>query len=257
MDSKQSAWPVVDVDGLLGMVTRAQLEEASGQGRQYQTIGELRPPLDPKVRLTAESFPHVHPDHPLDTAMRRMAQSGLDALPVVSRSNIRELVGVLSREDTLAAYGSQQKAAEPAYKESRTPVAVLGGVLIVLAAMAALAGFLSYFYRSERSARANQYYLDGNQLMAKERYQEAIEQYRDALSISTADEIGWRLLRCSRKPGVLMRVRSISGNYSVTNRQRAGQSRTRQDRDRARQPARRSELLPQSDLRFMVRATSG
>ncbi len=50
--------------------------------------------------------------------------------------------------------------------------------------MAALAGFLSYFYREERSARANQYYRDGNQLMEKERYQEAVEQYRNALSIS-------------------------------------------------------------------------
>jgi tetratricopeptide (TPR) repeat protein/CBS domain-containing protein len=182
--SKQSAWPVVDADGLLGMVTRAQLEEALGQGRQHQVIGELLPALGRGARLTAESFPHVHADHPLDAAMRRMAQSGLDVLPVVSRSNVRELVGVLSRQDALAAYGSQQKTVEPAYKESRTPVALLGGVLIVLAAMVALASFLNYFYRGERSARANQYYLDGSQLMAKERYQEAIEQYRSALSIS-------------------------------------------------------------------------
>jgi CIC family chloride channel protein len=184
VSSKESVWPVVDAGGLLGMVTRAQLEEALVQGREHHAIGELLPPLDPRGRLTAESFPHVHPDHPLDTAMRRLAQSGLDALPVVSRSNTRELVGGLSRRDALAAYGSEHKTAEPAYRESRTPVALLGGVLIVLAAMVALAGFLSYYYRSERSARANQYYLGGNQLMAKERYQEAIEQYRDALSIS-------------------------------------------------------------------------
>jgi CIC family chloride channel protein len=201
VDSKQSAWPVVDADGLLGMVTRAQFEEASGLGRQHQAIGELLPALNPRVRLTAESFPHVHPDHPLDTAMRRMAQSGLDALPVVSRSNIRELVGVLSREDALAAYGSQRKAAEPAYRESRTPVALLGGVLIVLAAMAALAGFLSYFYRSERSARADQYYVEGNQLMAKERYQEAIEQYRNALSISHSGRDRLALAQVLEKAG--------------------------------------------------------
>ncbi len=184
VDSKQAAWPVVDADGLIGMVTKAQLEEALGQERQYQTIGELLPSLDLKGRLTADNFPHVHPDHPLDTAMRRMAQHGLDALPVVSRSNIRELAGVLSREDALAAYGSRERTPAPPYTESRTPVAVLGGVLIVLAVMAALAGFLSYFYRAERSARANQYYLDGNQLMEKDRYQEAVEQYRNALSIS-------------------------------------------------------------------------
>jgi len=201
VDSKESAWPVVDSDGLLGMATRAQIEEALSQERHHQTVGELLTPLDRSARLTAESFPHVHPDHPLDTAMRRMAQSGLDALPVVSRSNIRELVGVLSRQDALAAYGSQQKAAEPAYKESRTPVAVLGGVLIVLAAMAALAGFLSYFYRSERSARADQYYVEGNRLMAKERYQEAIEQYRNALSISHSGRDRLALAQVLEKAG--------------------------------------------------------
>jgi CBS domain-containing protein len=94
--------------------------------------------------------------------MRRMAQTGLDALPVVSRSNILELVGVLSRRDALEAYGSQPKTVEPSYKESRTPVALLGGVLLVLVVMVALAGVLSYVYREERSARANQYYLERN-----------------------------------------------------------------------------------------------
>jgi CIC family chloride channel protein len=184
VSSKQSAWPVMDADGLLGMITRTQLEEASGQGRQSRTIGELLSPRDSAMKLDATNFPHVHPDHPLDAAMRRMAQSGLDVLPVVSRSNIRELVGVLSRQNALAAYGSQPRGAESAYKESRTPVALLGGVLVVFVAMVAVAGFLSYFYREERSARANQYYLNGNQLSAKERYQEAVEQYRNALSIS-------------------------------------------------------------------------
>ncbi len=114
LDSKQTAWPVVNAEGLLGMVTRPQLEEALSQGLQYQTIGELLPALDPKGRLTAENFPHVHPDHPLDTAMRRMAQHGLDALPVVSRSNIRELVGVLSRADALRRTDRNKKPGSPA-----------------------------------------------------------------------------------------------------------------------------------------------
>jgi CIC family chloride channel protein len=198
VSSKHAAWPVVDEDGLLGMVARTQLEEALGQGREHHSVGELLPPLDPEARLTADSFPHVHPDHPLDSAMRRMAQSGLETLPVVSRSNIRDLIGVISRQDALAAYGSSQSSP---YQESRTPVAVLGGILIVLAAMVALAGFLTYYYRGERSARAGRYYIDGNRLMAKDRYQEAIEQYRDALSISHGARDRLALARALEKAG--------------------------------------------------------
>ena len=54
----------------------------------------------------------------------------------------------------------------------------------MLIAMIALAGFLSYFYRAQRIARAQQYALSGNELMAEDRYQEAVERYRSALSIS-------------------------------------------------------------------------
>jgi hypothetical protein len=48
--------------------------------------------------------------------------------------------------------------------------------------MVALAGFLSYFYQAQRSARSQQFYKQGNELMAGARYQEAVERYRSALS---------------------------------------------------------------------------
>jgi CIC family chloride channel protein len=197
-----SAWPVIGSGGLVGMVTKGQLEQASSRGRR-QSVGELLPPVGPGVRLTAANFPHVHADHPLDTAIRRMAQTGLDVLPVVSRSNVRELQGVISRQDALAAYGSVRDQKEPAYRESRTPVPVLGGVLLVLAAIVAIAGFLTYFYREERSARANRYFLEGNQLMEKERYQEAIENYRNALSISHNQRDRMALAQALEKSGRL------------------------------------------------------
>ena len=50
--------------------------------------------------------------------------------------------------------------------------------------MAVLGGFLTYFYRAERSQRAEKAYAAGNELLQKERLPEAIEQYRHALSIS-------------------------------------------------------------------------
>jgi CBS domain-containing protein len=62
------------------------------------------PDPPPPDQLVSASFPHVHLDHTLDAAMRRMAQSSLEVLPVVSRTNVRELKGVLSLNDILAAY---------------------------------------------------------------------------------------------------------------------------------------------------------
>ena len=182
----QSALPVVDGDGFLGMLTRTRLEEAEQDGREHDKVAQLLPPIGPNVHLTAENFSHVHPDHPLETAISRMARIDADVLPVVSRANIRQLVGVISMQDALAAYKAEaeQKSVEPPYQESKTPMAVLGGVLLVVVVIVALAGFLNYFYRAERSARAVQYRKDADALMAKERYDEAITQYRNSLSIS-------------------------------------------------------------------------
>jgi Chloride channel protein EriC len=54
---------------------------------------------------TGAAFPYVHLDHPLSLALERMGESGLDALPVVSRANIRHAYGVVTLPDILAAYG--------------------------------------------------------------------------------------------------------------------------------------------------------
>jgi CIC family chloride channel protein len=191
VDRRPGAWPVADENGLLGMVTTAQLEEALKEGRGHANLGELLPPPDSRVRPTAGSFPHVHADQPLDTAIRRLAQTGLRVLPVVSRANLRELEGTISYEDALAALRADQdesRIAKSPQQETKRPLALLGGVLTVLIAMLVVAGLLSHFYRQERSARAQQYFQEGDKLMAKDRYQEAVEQYRDALSISHSSE---------------------------------------------------------------------
>jgi tetratricopeptide (TPR) repeat protein len=47
-----------------------------------------------------------------------------------------------------------------------------------------VAGLLNYFYRAERGKRAEQYFTAGNDLLQKDRFPEAIEQFRNALSIS-------------------------------------------------------------------------
>jgi tetratricopeptide (TPR) repeat protein len=55
---------------------------------------------------------------------------------------------------------------------------------VAIAAVALLAGSLNYFYRAERASRADRAFEAANQLYRKERFPEAIEQYRYALSIS-------------------------------------------------------------------------
>ncbi|HXJ97165.1 MAG TPA: chloride channel protein [Terriglobia bacterium] len=59
------------------------------------------------------SLPHLHPDQPLDVALRRIGDHPL--LPVVSRTNLQHLEGVVCLQDVLRAY-------RDAFATSDTPV---------------------------------------------------------------------------------------------------------------------------------------
>lgn len=63
----------------------------------------------PLADAVEERFPHVHPDHPLDVALRLMHERPL--LPVVHRADFSRLVGVISLDDVLQAY--RQTGAAP------------------------------------------------------------------------------------------------------------------------------------------------
>ena len=178
------AWPVVDSGGLRGMLTAEELDRALKDGRGEQTLEQIVPAFDPE-KAGADEFPHVHPDHTLDVAMQRLASSRLKVLPVVSRTNVRELQGVITMDDIMSAYtlGKVDQQVEPE-QPKRKLVALLAGMLAVMAALAVVGGFLSYYYRSERTARAQRFYDQGNALVKKDLFAEAIEPYRNALSIS-------------------------------------------------------------------------
>jgi chloride channel protein, CIC family len=187
--TSRTAWPVVDEQGFRGIVSRAQLEEATKEGRGSSKLTDILPVFDPEMQPPADQIPHVHADHPLETAMRRMAQTGLSVLPVVDRTNVRKLAGLISWSDALEVFKQDAKefAPEETQPEPKTHVAWLMGILAVVLMMVALAGVLTYSYRSQRSARAEQYFHDGNALLEAERYPEAIERFRSALSISHSD----------------------------------------------------------------------
>jgi CBS domain-containing protein len=100
------------------MVRRRDLEA------NLKALGEGEPPTIAAWVKRAERLEHVHPDHSLHMALERLGSSGLDVIPVVSRANERELVGIAVLADILAAYGVHrtgvQQIGVQGSKEERT-----------------------------------------------------------------------------------------------------------------------------------------
>lgn len=86
---------VLNQEGVCGVVSRGELRRLLAEGKGDATLESI---------LKGRTFPHVHRDHSFDLALERMGAAGLDTLPVVSRLNVRELLGVVHLSDILAAY---------------------------------------------------------------------------------------------------------------------------------------------------------
>jgi CBS domain-containing protein len=54
-------------------------------------------------------FPHAHSDHSLHSALDRMGAAGVEALPVVSRADVHQLLGIVTLDDVLALYRVRSK----------------------------------------------------------------------------------------------------------------------------------------------------
>jgi len=92
----ERTWPVCNPSGVIGVVTLEQLHKAR-QGSDAKTkVSDL---------LVEHEFPHLHTDHSLELALDRMGATHTDLLPVVSRANVHELLGVLRLRDVLKSYG--------------------------------------------------------------------------------------------------------------------------------------------------------
>ncbi|MFQ5663487.1 MAG: chloride channel protein [Terriglobia bacterium] len=84
---------VMDGEALAGLVTMERLEKALGSGERERPVAELS---------VWEDSAHAHPDQPLELALERLSQTP-GVLPVVSRSDVRRLEGVISLESVLKA----------------------------------------------------------------------------------------------------------------------------------------------------------
>jgi hypothetical protein len=74
-------------------VSRERLLAAAAQGGGEAAVGTL----------AEVSLPFLHPDNPLESALR-LVQEWWPVVPVVHRAQEDMLVGVLSLEDVLGAY---------------------------------------------------------------------------------------------------------------------------------------------------------
>jgi len=73
--------------------TSDTLKRLSGEGKGEMTLGSA---------LSVGHLPYLHPDHTLEAALRHVYQ--FPVVPVVHRADLRRLVGVISREDVLKQY---------------------------------------------------------------------------------------------------------------------------------------------------------
>jgi CIC family chloride channel protein len=88
-------WLVADARGVIGVITRNDLEQAAQDGAE-KPVADLVNPIH---------FPHLHSDQGLDLALERLGENKLEMLPVVNRANIHKLEGIVQLQDVLQAYG--------------------------------------------------------------------------------------------------------------------------------------------------------
>jgi chloride channel protein, CIC family len=93
-NSGLSCWPIVDDRGIAGLVSADALDRLLNEAKAEMRLGQA---IDP-------TFPHLHSDQSLDLALERMGAASVQMLPVVSRFNARELLGVVYLTDILNAY---------------------------------------------------------------------------------------------------------------------------------------------------------
>jgi CBS domain-containing protein len=96
-------WPVTGKRGFRAMigpeaVARA-LESAAPDAPLATIVTDAANDGDPEASC------HVHPDQPIGTALSRMGAAGVAVLPVVSRRNVRQLLGVVTLHDVLSGFG--------------------------------------------------------------------------------------------------------------------------------------------------------
>ena len=92
-----TGFPVVNDDGrMIGIISKADLLQAQAQGKEKDPIIEA---------ATTSYILHAHPDQSLDSVMAKLGNRQLSRLPVVSRADPTRLLGIITAEDVMKAFG--------------------------------------------------------------------------------------------------------------------------------------------------------
>ncbi|MFZ0594632.1 MAG: chloride channel protein [Bryobacteraceae bacterium] len=95
---KCTSWPVGNGDYVQGVISSHQIDTS---GSPPATIRDL-------IKGDGR-YPFVHSDHPLSYALEQMGDNSVDVVPVVSRTNIHRMAGVVTLTDILSTYGVTPK----------------------------------------------------------------------------------------------------------------------------------------------------
>jgi CIC family chloride channel protein len=105
---RHRGFPVIDINGnLVGFVTRKDIDEALAIGREDILVKEI---MNKGVTV-------CYPDEDLRTAMQKLGERDIGRIPVVEKENPSHLIGLITRENIIAAYNeSLVKSKESEYR---------------------------------------------------------------------------------------------------------------------------------------------
>ena len=108
--SEISGFPVLDARGkLCGMASNYDFRQAEAAG----ALDENLPAIARKKYIM-----HAHPDQSLDSVMAKLGDRRISRLPVVSREDPTELLGIITAEDVIHAFGKVWRAQERHRRDS-------------------------------------------------------------------------------------------------------------------------------------------
>jgi CIC family chloride channel protein len=184
-DAGLDAGPVVDREGFTGMARLDDLAAAAANGMGDRPLRELQAAV---ADGTSTAPPHLHPDQSIALALERMGSSGHRLLPVVSRGNVRQVIGLLTFADAVSSFGAPMRRPqeEPAEIPSAGPARLrtFGLALGAMALLVAADLWLARVEAAETRADAIRLFDEGAALEARGAYDEAIGRYRGAISVA-------------------------------------------------------------------------
>jgi len=226
-DAGVDAGPVVDHGGFTGMVRLDELDAAILNGMGERPLREFQAAVAPGAPAAP---PHLHPDQSVAFALERMGSSGLRLLPVVSRGNVRHVLGLLTFADAVSSFEAPAQRPEGAPATALVGGALLRTFTVVFAVSAFLAGadlWLARVEAADTRAVASRLFDEGGKLEARRAYDQAVSRYRGALAAAREDPAyevalartllaGGRDQEARAVVDTLLRVRPTDGEANLT-----------------------------------------